>query len=403
MQGKFGWQILIPRDKITSQQPWHCDGLRDNTNSFLQTFNHMLLISIIMISPVQRSGLIISSLTLLHSLRAFAAVHIGLPHEIINVTQAIEVPKAIEVTITQPLTVNYTTTESSTTTQQCPTSSSTRTIYSIVFPSPDATPIEVTSQSQVLTSYVPEMTWCAAPPLVVVPISGAPYSNVSAIANYTVIASGTGFCETVYAPVMTTVCATTLTGLASKITITDCNQEITFSTECGFNLETPTPITNSASIITPAPTVRRTFTYWLAPWQSMTAGETPSDVDVKICTVLGDGDFECSRYQEVWEVVMVTTTLTTTRPFGFTATVSGPGTLIVATLHAIVTDTIETIGLSTTLLLETEVQTESTSTGRKSITGSESTIDGGTSTVFVTKTVHKPKRYTISLSMLELD
>jgi hypothetical protein len=352
----------------------------------------MLLIATMTMLPVQHYGLVIPSLVLLHSLHALAAVNIGLPHEIINVTQAITLPEAVKFTITEPLTVNYTHIESITTTQQCLTPSTTRTIHSIVFPSPDAAPIEVTSQSQVLTSYVPEMTWCVVPPVIFAPISGAPYSNVSA--NYSAIASGTGSCETVYAPVMTTVCATTLTGLASKITITDCNQEVTFSTECGFNLETPTPITSSASIITPAPTIRRTFTYWLAPWQSMTAGETPSDVDVKICTVLDDGDLECSRYQEIWEVVMVTTTLTTTRPFGFTATVSGPGTLIVATLHAVVTDVVETIGLSTTLLLETEVEIESTSTGRKSITGSESTVDAGTSTIFVTKTVvHRLTRY----------
>jgi hypothetical protein len=343
-----------------------------------------------MISAVQRHGFIIPSLALLHSLPSLAAVHLGLPHELINVTQAIALPETIKVTIAEPYTVNYTTTESLTTTQQCPTPSSTRTIHSIVFPSPDAAPIEVTSQSQVLTSYVPEMTWCVAPPVVFVPISVAPYANVSA--NYTAIASGTSSCETVYAPVMTTVCATTLTGLASKITITDCSQEVTFSTECGFDLEMPTPVASTA-LITPPPIVRRTFTYWLAPWQSLTAGETPSDVDVKICKVLDNGDLECSRFREVWEVVMVTTTLTTTRPFGFTATVSGPGTLIVATLHAVVTDTIETIGLSTTLLLETEIETESTSTGRKSVTNSGLTVDGGTSTVFVTKTVHRHMRY----------
>jgi hypothetical protein len=67
--------------------------------------------------------------------------------------------------------------------------------------------------------------------------------------------------------------------------------------------------------------------------------------------------------------------------------------LIVATLHAVVTDTIETIGLSTTLLLETEIETESTSTGRKSVTDSGLTVHGGTSTVFVTKTVHRHMRY----------
>jgi hypothetical protein len=116
-------------------------------------------------------------LTLLHSSRVRAAVHIGLPHEVLNFTQPIGVPQAVDVTVTQSYAVNYTATESVTTTQQCPTSSSTSTIYSIIFPSPDAAPIEITAQSQVVTSYVPEMTWCIAPPVQYVPISGAPFGH----------------------------------------------------------------------------------------------------------------------------------------------------------------------------------------------------------------------------------
>ncbi|KAH7406259.1 hypothetical protein DE146DRAFT_437309 [Phaeosphaeria sp. MPI-PUGE-AT-0046c] len=327
--------------------------------------------------------------------QALAANNIGLPpHEVLNVSQAIVVPQVIVATVTEPLTVNFTTTEfitnteSVVSTQQCPAPTSSRTIYSIVFPSPDAAAIEVTAQSQVITSFVPEMTWCVPPAVQYVPISGPPYSNTTT--NYSIIATGTNVCDVVYAPVMTTICATTLTGLASKVTITDCSQEVTFSTECGFALETPSPVTSNASLITPAPTVKRTFTYWLAPWQSLTAGETPSDVDVKICTVLDSGDLECSRYQEVWEIVMVTMTMTTTRPIGFTATISGPGTLIVETLQAVITDTVETVGLSTTLLLENEVEVESTSTGRKTNTNGQLTVNGGTSTVYITKTVvHK--------------
>jgi len=321
-------------------------------------------------------------LVILHPLYALAAQQ-GLPHEVLNVTESNVAPF---VTVTEP-TVNLTTT----TTQLCPTPSSSRTIYSIVFPSPDASPIEVTSQSQVLTSYVPEMTWCVGPPMALLPVS-APYQNASTT-NYTTMISGTGSCETQYAPVVTTVCATTLTGLASKVTITDCEQEVTFSTECSFTLETPSPITESASLITPTPTVKQVFTYWLAPWQSLTAGDTPSDVDVKICTALSDGKFECIRYQEVWEVVVVTKTLTTTRSIGFTATVTGPGTMIIATIEASITNTTKVIDLSTTLLLETEVETESTSTGRKSPTGYSSTFDESVSTLFITKTVqHKTTR-----------
>jgi hypothetical protein len=161
------------------------------------------------------------------------------------------------------------------------------------------------------------------------------------------------------------VCATTLTGLGSKIPVTDCDQEITFSTECGFTVQKATPITTNGSVITPAPTVKRVQTLYLAPWQSMTAGETPSDVDVKICSDLDDDDMECMRYQEVWEVVVVTSTMTKQHTVQISTTVSGPGTLIVAKATGIYTDTIESIDLSTVLLLETEIETESISSGRK--------------------------------------
>jgi hypothetical protein len=106
---------------------------------------------------VQRYASAILLLILLHSSSVLTADLHDLPHGVINVTQVVVVPQAIVATVTEPLTINYTTTESftATQTQQCPTSSSTRTIYSIVWPSPDAAPIEVTSQSQVLTSYCP--------------------------------------------------------------------------------------------------------------------------------------------------------------------------------------------------------------------------------------------------------
>lgn len=300
-------------------------------------------------------------------------------------------PDQAVTTATEITTVNFTTTASWTTTQQCPPSSTTRTIHSIVFPSPDAAPIEVTAQSQVLTSFVPEMTWCVGPPIALPPMTGAPYLNASS--SFTKKTSGTGSCETVYAPMITTICATTLTGLASKLTITKCDQEVTFSTECGFTLATPTPITSSASLITPSPTVKRIFTYWLAPWQSLTAGRTPSDVQVKICTELDNGKYECIRHREVWEVVVVTKTITTSRSIGFTATLSGPGTLIIETLRMFVIDTIETVDLSTTLLLETEIETESTSRERKSSSALSENVDDAVSTLFITKTVrHKSTR-----------
>ncbi|OAG10452.1 uncharacterized protein CC84DRAFT_1256285 [Paraphaeosphaeria sporulosa] len=248
---------------------------------------------------------------------------------------------------------------------QCP--APTRSIHSLLYPSPDASAVEITSQSQVVTSYLPEMTWCVGPPVAfAVVTTRAPYQNQSM--EYEVITAGTARCETVYVPTETTVCATTLTGIASKITVSECDQEITFSSECGFTLETPTPVTSDSSLITLAPRVKRMTTFWVAPWQSLTAGEAPSDVDIKVCTAQEDESLECIHYREVWEVFVVTKTVTTHREVQLTTTVTGPGTLIVETMTAVITDTVETVDLSTTLLLETGVVTESTSKRKKLVT-----------------------------------
>lgn len=252
------------------------------------------------------------------------------------------------------------------------------TVLTTVMPSPGAQPVEVTSQSQMVESYLPEMTWCVGPPLGLMAMSTVT-SGENDTTLYTTTIGGTARCETSYAAVMTSICATILTGLASKVTVSECDQEITFSTECSYALETPSPTFNGASLTTPPPTIRSILTYWLAPWQSLTLGETPSDVDIKVCEVLDDGTLECKRYQEVWEVVVVTSTSTVERQMQVSTTVSGPGTLIMATLKAEITDTVTFLNFSTNLLLETLVEIETTSKAAK------------TATSYVTKTVqYKP-------------
>jgi hypothetical protein len=232
---------------------------------------------------------------------------------------------------------------------------------------------------------MPEMTWCVGPPIGLIPtavISGTPpYANETTL--YATTIAGTSRCETVYVPTVTTICATTLTGLASKVTISECDQEVTFSSECGFTLETPSPTTSNFTVlITPAPTVKRMMTYWLAPWQSLTLGETPSDVDIKVCEILEDEKLECTRYQEVWEVVLVTHTTTTERKIQVSTTVSGPGTIYVETLQAEITDTVVFFNLSTTLLLETEIEIETTSKKIKPVT-----VTTPRSTQYITRVV----------------
>lgn len=304
----------------------------------------------------------------------------GFKYETLDTAQK----RAAEEKALEPLAIKFTVTE------QCPTAASTRPpILSIVYPSPDADPVEVTAQSQVVTSYIPEMTWCVGPPvglvLMTANVTGPPYLNYSI--QYSATVDGTGSCETAYVPTETTICATTLTGLASKVTITECDQEITFSSECGFTLETPTLTASNFSLITPAPSVKRMMTYWMAPWQSLTRGDTPSDVDIKICTVLDNDELECLRYQEVWEVVVVTKTVTSQRQVNLATTITGPGTLIMETIQIYITDTVETIDLSTILILETEIETETTSKGKKLATRLGDGQGAPASTVYLTKKV----------------
>ncbi|CBX99398.1 hypothetical protein IAQ61_000498 [Plenodomus lingam] len=346
-------------------------------------------------SPLQRTHKLFSTLAIVGQFHVAAAqLRNDVSREIYNLQNT--TPNAESALPTQ-MTMNDSTTEAVYTPEpiytteyasgSCLAPTTTRSIHSIVIPSPGASPIEITAQSQVVTSYIPEMTWCVAPAMAVWPITnGPPYLN-SSTTEYSTSYEGTGRCETVFAPIQTTVCATTLTGIGSKISVTDCEQQVTFSTECGFSLERPTPTpatTGFSSLITPAPSVRRLFTYYLAPWQALTAGDTPSDVDVKICTEQDNGTQECVRYQEVWEVVIVTSTRTTERTIQVSTTVSGPGTLIVETMTSTVTDTIESIDLSTVLQLETEVETESISSGRKPTATVRSTQEV-TTTIYVTR------------------
>lgn len=311
-----------------------------------------------------------------------------LPHEVYNVT-AVEPPAILSTTVnftitdtvtntatvtTTEATTDTTTTTATVITTKTATETATETttlppppppvsILTVIYPSPNAAPVEITSTSQVVTSFIPVATFCVGPARYFSSISGGPFTNGSA--NITDYDSGTGSCSTGYSTTTKPICATTLTGLASKITVSECDQEITFSSEAGFTLVTPSPTpasTNAAALITPCPTVRRLHTYYLAPWQSITAGTAPSAIEVKICTEQPNGTQQCSRYQEVWELIAVTSTSTFSVPVAFERTVEGPGALIFDASTSYVNSTAVVVSLSKTLRRETEVVAQSTRT-----------------------------------------
>jgi hypothetical protein len=239
-------------------------------------------------------------------------------------------------------------------------------VLTYVTPSPGASPIAVTQQSQLVSSDVPIFTLCALPPEAFFPATAtqttAPYQNYSIS-----IPPGPGTCTTIYSPTVTEVCATTLTGIDRLYPVTACDQEITFSSDFGYIIETGSPTlsnttdTNgSAALITPAPTVQPLTTYYVAPWQELTSAGPPSDVDKKICATFPNGTEECVVEYYVWQISLVTIPMSTVTSINLTTVVAGPSQLIIETFVANVTEIFTTFSLSTTMVLTYSVETETT-------------------------------------------
>lgn len=188
-----------------------------------------------------------------------------------------------------------------------------QTTYTFITPSPSASPIAITSQSQVVTTFVPMVTLCpmsgqeGAPNGAVLSArscvndSPAPYQNVTA-------ARSPG-CVTKYMASRTTVCDTTLMGIASQVHVTECDQDITFSSLYGYSLSTIAP--SDTTETGPPPTIETITTYFQAPWQSLTDGMTPTDVTQRVCSPVPTNSEQCIDIQEVWETVSISTVKTT--------------------------------------------------------------------------------------------
>lgn len=236
-------------------------------------------------------------------------------------------------------------------------------ILTIITPSPGASPVEVTKQSQIVTSYIPEFTLCDLPPIAFNHVSRpttipstAPFQNYS-----TSIPPSNGTCTTMYKTTATMVCAATLSDLTTTYTVTKCPQEITFSTQYGYVLATPTasanltgnstttPYGNSTALITAAPSIRTLTTYFIAPWQELTTAGPPQDVDLKVCATLANGTENCIREYQVWKTSLLTLTSTSTRSINFTTEIPGPSQLIVESFVANLTNIMTLYSMSATV------------------------------------------------------
>ncbi|CAD0111609.1 unnamed protein product [Aureobasidium uvarum] len=247
-------------------------------------------------------------------------------------------------------------------------SSTAGTVLTYIAPSPGASPIPVTQQSQLISSNVPIFTLCALPPEAFFPATATPTQTTAPYRNYSIsIPPGPGTCTTIYSPTVTMVCATTLTGIDRMYPVTACGQDITFSSDFGYVLETPSPTlsnatdaSNTAALITPAPTVQPLTTYYVAPWTELTSAGPPTDVDKKICATYPNGTEECVVEYYVWKTSLVTIPMSTVTSINLTTTVAGPSQIIVETFVANVTEMLTTFSMSTTMKLTYSVETETT-------------------------------------------
>ena len=208
----------------------------------------------------------------------------------------------------------------------------TSTVTALTFftPSPGADPVPITSQSQLVTSYIPVMTICpltvtqTAPALLLptltlnatsrgTAVTGVPASSGASLyrrqaaedsdapyANSSIPTSTLTSCSIFYSPTATSICHTTLSPLASPvIPITDCYQRVTFSTDHGYTLVSSAgPPYGNISTST-AVSVKVLTSYYVAPWQYLYTGIPADAVDVVVCSTSADVE-SCTTTAEDW-------------------------------------------------------------------------------------------------------
>ncbi|KAN0110561.1 hypothetical protein V8E51_006948 [Hyaloscypha variabilis] len=249
-------------------------------------------------------------------------------------------------------------------------SSSSYQSYHFSLPAPSVIEPTLTSQGMVVSSVIPLYEICNTPGL------------------------DTTSCSTVFETTVTTACSTVLTYAFTQATVSDCSQNITFSTQSSYSLVTTTisPDVTPAPLNQPLATttyIQSIVSYYIAPWKAL-AANTPSNVTVLVCEYDLSGSPICTTIQEVWVVSTVHIPVITTSTLIISTTLASPAVLLLGP-----TDTITaTAGL---LYVSTEITYTSIS---PNATTSISTILP-TSTSFETLTITStlpPKTITITLS-----
>jgi hypothetical protein len=258
------------------------------------------------------------------------------------------------------------------------------TIVSIITPSPGATPVTVTSQGEEITSYGLYYSIC---PLGASSETFAPFANLSA--TFTV-PSSLSACSTSYTSIITPICNTVLTGLATSVSVTNCSQLVTFSTAYNYSVET-----------SPTPYVQAITTYFIAGWQELMDGAVPTIVEARECSSdTARLTTTCIDSLETWAVVNVTTTTTTESRVTIAQTIFGPSAVMVHTFRSDITGIQTFVDVDTIVLGSSIVETETISRGPlKSGQSSTSSTESDT-TMTVTSTVTRFVEYVSGQSTL---
>ncbi|TVY43697.1 hypothetical protein LOCC1_G004785 [Lachnellula occidentalis] len=191
--------------------------------------------------------------------------------------------------------------------------------YSV--PSPSVITPTLTSQSMIVTSVVAAYEVCNTP---------APNT--------------TSTCSTVFRNITTSLCSTVLTAWFTSITVTDCNQNITFSTQSSYSLATATTISSTPPAFpagqassqgpTAATFVQSVVSYFIAPWQSL-AANTPNNITVLICKFDQDKNKICQEIQEVWVVHTESVPVTSTSMVSVSTSFTVPAVLLLGPSQSI--------------------------------------------------------------------
>lgn len=168
------------------------------------------------------------------------------------------------------------------------------TTYTLITPSPSATPYAVTSQGQLVTSHVPQ---------------------------YAICNPDRSDCTTVYAPTTYAWCSTVLPCYPHSCTVTHCAQPITFSHAASYRLATTTICPSSDEYNTAthlaAPStlvyVEPVVTRYILPYTDYAASRYDSVV-VERCTEPHPGEAVCEVTTEHWTTLLSEVEETTVLP-----------------------------------------------------------------------------------------